>query len=166
VIVGVAIALYAYSKSRKPKTDSSAVAQSPKDDDKGNGSGNKNIAPNNTYSQTQQPQTLQQTPAQSATYTTPPPPPLPIQQEETEQLSWKGEKLRETIQIFQQKGAISPQTALTAKELGLSRIFERIIERRGEKTKIFVQINGKYYLDQKALADMKQQRAGNENIAD
>ena len=154
MIVVVAIALYAYSKSRKPKTDSSAVAQSPKDDDEGNGSGNKNIAPNNTYSQTQQPQTLQQTPAQSATYTTPPP--LPIQQEETEQLSWKGEKLRETIQIFQQKGAISPQTALTAKELGLSRMFVRIMEKRKGQTKIFIQINGKYYLNQKALEENKQ----------
>ena len=63
---------------------------------------------------------------------------------------------RQTIKTFQEKGAISPETALTAKELGLSRIFVRIMERRKEQTKIFVEVNGKYYLDQKALEEKKQ----------
>ena len=45
---------------------------------------------------------------------------------------------------------------MTAKELGLSRIFVRIMERRKEQTKIFVEVNGKYYLDQKALEEKKQ----------
>ena len=45
---------------------------------------------------------------------------------------------------------------MTAKELGLSRIFVRIMERRKEQAKIFVEINGKYYLDQNALEERKQ----------
>jgi hypothetical protein len=48
------------------------------------------------------------------------------------------------------------QTAMTAKELGLSRIFVKIMERRREQIKMFVEVNGKYYLDQKALQENKQ----------
>jgi hypothetical protein len=62
-------------------------------------------------------------------------------------------RIRQTIKTFQEKGAISPETALTAKELGLSRIFVRIMERRKEQTKIFVEVNGKYYLNQEALEE-------------
>jgi hypothetical protein len=50
---------------------------------------------------------------------------------------------------------LSPETALTAQELGLSRIFVRIMKRRRGKTKVFVEVNGKYYLDEQALRAMK-----------
>jgi hypothetical protein len=53
------------------------------------------------------------------------------------------------------KGAVSPETALTAQELGLSRLFVRIMKRRQGRTRIFMEINGKYYLDEKALRGMK-----------
>ena len=68
---------------------------------------------------------------------------------------WAGERIREIIRTFQAKGAISPQTALTAEELGLSRMFVRIMKRRRGRTRIFVEINGKYYVDETALNEMK-----------
>jgi hypothetical protein len=97
-----------------------------------------------------------QAPMQPEPILTPIPPPPPTQQEPTEPQSWRDEKIQQIIQKFQEKGATSPQTAMTAKELGLSRIFVRIMERRKEQTKMFVEINGKYYLDQKAIEENKQ----------
>ena len=82
-----------------------------------------------------------------------PPPPAPSAPEEEE--GFGGERIREIIQTFRAKGALSPETALTAQELGLSRIFVRIMKRRRGKTKVFVEVNGKYYLDEKALQAMK-----------
>ena len=60
----------------------------------------------------------------------------------------------EIVATFQAKGAISPATALTAEELGLSRMFVRIMKRRRGKTRVFVELNGRYYLDEKALKGM------------
>jgi YVTN family beta-propeller protein len=101
-----------------------------------------------------------QTPASAQTTPifAPTPPPPPSQQEPTEPQGWRDEKIQEIIQKFKEKGAISPQTALTAKELDLSRIFVRIMERRREQTKMFVEVNGKYYLDQNTLERKNQQR--------
>ena len=82
-----------------------------------------------------------------------PPPPVPPAPEEDE--GFGGERIREIIQTFRAKGALSPETALTAQELGLSRIFVRIMKRRRGKTKVFVEVNGKYYLDEQALRAMK-----------
>jgi hypothetical protein len=64
--------------------------------------------------------------------------------------------MRQNIKTFQEKGALSPETALSASELGLSRTFVRVMERRKGQTKVFKEINGKYYLDQKALDEQKQ----------
>jgi hypothetical protein len=66
---------------------------------------------------------------------------------------WGGGRIREIIKTFQTKGAISPETAMTAEELGLSKLFVRIMKRRKGKTMIFIEINGKYYLNQRALQD-------------
>ena len=66
-----------------------------------------------------------------------------------------GERIREIIRTFQAKGAISPETALTAEELGLSRLFVRIMKRRRGKTMIFMEVNGRYYLNQDALKERK-----------
>jgi hypothetical protein len=68
---------------------------------------------------------------------------------------WGGERIREIIKTFQMKGAVSPETALTAEDLGLSRLFVRIMKRRRGRTKIFVEVNGRYYLDQRALPQVK-----------
>ncbi|HYB79275.1 MAG TPA: carboxypeptidase-like regulatory domain-containing protein [Thermoplasmata archaeon] len=68
---------------------------------------------------------------------------------------WVGMRIREIVKTFQEKGAVSPETALTAQELGLSRMFVRIMKRRRGQTRVFVEINGKYYLDENALREMK-----------
>jgi YVTN family beta-propeller protein len=83
--------------------------------------------------------------------------PVAAPEEPSEPQSWKDEKIDQSIQAFKEKGAISPETALTADELGLSRIFVRLIKRRREKLKMFVEVNGKYYLDQQALEEKKKE---------
>jgi hypothetical protein len=91
-------------------------------------------------------------PAAAPSVTRPPPsiPPAPGEEE-----GFVGERIREIIQTFRAKGALSPETALTAQELGLSRIFVRIMKRRRGKTKVFVEVNGKYFLDEMALQAMR-----------
>ena len=89
-----------------------------------------------------------------------PPQPVPApspsdQQEEMEMEGFGGGRIGEIIKMFQAKGAISPETALTAEELGLSRLFVRIMKRRRGRTRIFVEINGRYYLNEKALHEMQ-----------
>ncbi|MGA3111476.1 MAG: carboxypeptidase regulatory-like domain-containing protein [Candidatus Bathyarchaeia archaeon] len=127
-------------------------SEAPKLDSSGSGPDNEGNATFNVAKGTQQ----TQAPAQTTPIIAPIPPPPPSQQAPTEPQGWRDEKIQQIIQKFQEKGAISPQTALTAKELGLSRIFVRIMERRKEQTKIFIEINGKYYLDQLALEEKKQ----------
>jgi hypothetical protein len=85
----------------------------------------------------------------------PVPAPSPSDQQVEEGMEgFGGGRIGEIIKTFQAKGAISPETALTAEELGLSRLFVRIMKRRRGRTRIFVEINGRYYLDQKALKEM------------
>jgi carboxypeptidase family protein len=94
------------------------------------------------------------TPASAVAPSVPvPPPPTPSAPEEED--GFGGERIREIIQTFRSRGAVSPESALTAQELGLSRIFVRIMKRRRGKTRVFVEVNGKYYLDEKALRAMK-----------
>ncbi len=121
-----------------------------------NGNGPDNQAKATTVEAMQTQQT--QAPMQSEPIVASIPPP-PTQQEPEEAQSWRDEKIQQIAQTFQEKGAISPQTAMTAKELGLSRIFVRIMEKRKEQTKMFVEVNGKYYLDQKVIERKKAIRA-------
>ena len=74
---------------------------------------------------------------------------------EVEVEGFGGGRISEIIKTFRAKGAISPETALTAEELGLSRLFVRIMKRRMGRTRIFVEVNGRYYLNQKALQEMQ-----------
>jgi carboxypeptidase family protein len=106
--------------------------------------------------QTQQPQPtvpqpVQQGPAPTGAQPASVP---PVSEEQELELGWGGERIRQIIKTFQAKGAISPETALTAQELGLSRLFVRIMKRRQGRTRVFIEINGRYYLDQKALKEM------------
>ena len=97
---------------------------------------------------------LPPTPASAATPSGPAPLPPAAPAPEDEE-GFGGPRIREIIQTFRAKGAVSPETALTAQELGLSRIFVRIMKRRRGKTMVFIEVNGKYYLDEKALRAMK-----------
>jgi hypothetical protein len=76
-------------------------------------------------------------------------------QESLELAGWGGERIRAIIATFRARGAVSPETALTAEELGLSRLFVRIMKRRRGTTRVFVEVNGKYYLDESELRNMK-----------
>jgi hypothetical protein len=69
------------------------------------------------------------------------------------------------IERFQQEGATSPEKAMTVQELGLPPRFEKAV--RFEKvmhwgfgpSDIFVEVNGKYYLDEGRLKQIQEERA-------
>ena len=107
--------------------------------------------------ETRQPQTESARSSQegASPAVTQPGPPLPPEQRVLDLEGFGGPRMRQIIRTFQEKGAISPETALTADELGLSRLFVRIMKRRQGKTRVFIEVNGKYYLNQKALEEMK-----------
>ena len=57
----------------------------------------------------------------------------------------------EIVEKFRQKGAVSPDKALTAEELSLPPRFEVAMKRRLGRLGIFVEVNGKYYLSEERL---------------
>ena len=68
-------------------------------------------------------------------------------------------RLQEIIEKFRQKGAISPEKAMTLQELGLPPRFEEAMHRRLGQSGIFVETNGKYYLNEERLKQIQEQRA-------
>ncbi len=66
--------------------------------------------------------------------------------------------LEEIIEKFRQKGATSPEKALTIQELGLPPRFEEAMHRRLGQSGIFVETNGKYYLNEERLKQIQEQR--------
>ena len=68
-------------------------------------------------------------------------------------------RLHEIVEQFRQKGATSPEKALTLQELGLPPRFEQAMHRRLGQTGIFVEVNGKYYLNEERLKQIQEQRA-------
>ncbi len=69
------------------------------------------------------------------------------------------QRLQEIIERFRQKGATSPEKAMTIQELGLPPRFEEAMHRRLGQTGIFVETNGKYYLNEERLKQIQEQRA-------
>jgi hypothetical protein len=63
------------------------------------------------------------------------------------------------IERFRQKGATSPEKAMTVQELGLPPRFEEAMHRRLGQSGIFVEVGGKYYLDEERLKQVQEQRA-------
>ncbi|HVB95847.1 MAG TPA: hypothetical protein VND41_04515 [Nitrososphaerales archaeon] len=55
------------------------------------------------------------------------------------------------IARFREKGATSPEKAMTSQELGLPPRFEEAMKRRLGATGVFVDVGGKYYLDEAKL---------------
>jgi hypothetical protein len=49
---------------------------------------------------------------------------------------------------------------LTAEELDLPPEFKELMQRRFGQRGVFVEVNGKYYLDEKRLEEMRQHMAG------
>jgi hypothetical protein len=68
-------------------------------------------------------------------------------------------RLIEIVEKFRQKGATSPEKALTTTELGLPPRFEQAMHRRLGQTGLFVEVNGKYYLNEERLKQIQEQRA-------
>jgi hypothetical protein len=69
------------------------------------------------------------------------------------------QRIQGIIQKFREKGATSPEKALTIQELGLPPRFEEAMHRRLGQTGIFVEVKGKYYLNEERLKQIQEQRA-------
>ncbi len=67
-------------------------------------------------------------------------------------------RLQGIIEKFRQKGATSPEKAIAIQELGLPQRFEEAMHRRLGQSGIFVEINGKYYLNEERLKQLEEQR--------
>ena len=69
------------------------------------------------------------------------------------------------IEKFRQKGAISPDKAMSVEELGLPPRFEKAMHRRLGQSGIFAEVNGKYYLNEERLKQIQDKRtkSGYEN---
>jgi lipoate-protein ligase A len=65
------------------------------------------------------------------------------------------EYLASAIEKFRQKRALSPEKAMTAEELGLSAEFKDRMKRRLGQLGILVEVNGKYYLSEERLKEVK-----------
>ena len=75
-------------------------------------------------------------------------------------------RLYEIVEKFRQKGAISPDKAMTVEELGLPPRFEEAMKRRLGRSGVFVETNGKYYLSEERLKQieiMRSTRGGSGN---
>lgn len=67
-------------------------------------------------------------------------------------------RLYEVIERFRQKGATSPEKAMTIQELGLPPRFEDAMHRRLGQLGIFVEVAGKYFLSEERLKQIQEQR--------
>lgn len=68
-------------------------------------------------------------------------------------------RLLELVEKFREKGATSPDRAMTPEELGLPPWFKRLMHRRLGKLGIFVEKGGKYYLSEEQLKQLEGQRS-------
>lgn len=69
----------------------------------------------------------------------------------------RGRRILQIAETFRQKGATSPDKAMTVQELGLPPRFEMAMQRRLGAMGIFVEVSGKYYLDEARLQQFEQQ---------
>lgn len=65
----------------------------------------------------------------------------------------------EIVQKFRQKGATSPDKAMTSDELGLPPRFEQAMQRCLGRLGVFVEVDGKYYLSEERLKQMEEFRS-------
>jgi lipoate-protein ligase A len=65
------------------------------------------------------------------------------------------ENLLELIEKFRKKGVLSPEKAMTAEELGLPAEFKDRMKRRLGQLGVFVEVDGKYYLSEDRLKEVK-----------
>ena len=65
-------------------------------------------------------------------------------------------QLGDIIAKFKEKGATSPEKAMTAEELGLPSRFKEAMQRRLGRSGIFVEVKGKYYLSEQRLKEVQE----------
>jgi len=63
------------------------------------------------------------------------------------------------VEKFRQKGANSPDKAMTVEELDLPPRFEEAMKRRLGRSGVFVEVNGKYYLSEERLKQIEETRS-------
>ena len=68
-------------------------------------------------------------------------------------------RVQEIVEKFRQKGATTPEKAMSLHELDLPPRFEQAMHRRLGQLGIFVELNGRYYLNEERLKQMEDQRA-------
>lgn len=68
-------------------------------------------------------------------------------------------RLREVVKKFREKGAVSQEKAMTPEELGLPPRFQTAMKRRLGQLGVFVEVNGKYYLSEERLKEVKERIA-------
>ena len=66
------------------------------------------------------------------------------------------ERISEVVDKFRQKGALSPDKAMTPEELGLPPEFKEAMKKRLGKVGVFIEVNGKYYLSEERLKEVKE----------
>ena len=66
------------------------------------------------------------------------------------------ERVSEVLEKFRQKGALSPEKALSPEELGLPPKFKEAMQKRLGRLGVFVEVNGKYYLSEERLREVKE----------
>jgi len=80
------------------------------------------------------------------------------------EMPMSGTELRERflaiVEKFRQKGATSPDRAMTLEELGLPPRFKDLMDRRLGRLGVFVEVDGKYYLSEKRLEEIQKHRFG------
>lgn len=70
------------------------------------------------------------------------------------------EWVEDLARTFREKRATSPEKAMTVQELGLHERFEEAMKRRLGQTGIFVEVGGKYYLDEGRFREFEQRWQG------
>ncbi len=68
------------------------------------------------------------------------------------------ERLQKIKEVFREKGAVSSESAMTLKDLGLPSRFTRLMNGRLGQSGLFLEVNGKYYLSEKQIKDVEKQR--------
>jgi hypothetical protein len=70
---------------------------------------------------------------------------------------WR-DRINTIAQRFREKGATSLERAMTAQELGLPPRFEDAMKKRLGQTGIFVEVGGRYYLNEQRFTEFEQRR--------
>jgi ABC-type multidrug transport system ATPase subunit len=66
------------------------------------------------------------------------------------------DRIMKIAEIFKEKGAVSPETAMSLEELGLSPQFSMMMQRGIGQSGVFLENNAKYYISEEQLEQIKE----------